>query len=297
MRLVDASRSCGVVWVLLALGSIAVAADKGVLGDDLGDLANTVDKLASPKPATRPASQPADAKRPDPGRGILGDDLGDLEKRVDGLTKPPGGQKLPATLPGTGGDAQPPVIAGGAEGKINRQEWAFMPNKGVTIADGAMTLLSAGAHGSASAWFRPPLTGDFEVRIAFTLPSEAVGKRADLSRGLGIRLESDAGWKQERLLSIDRTADKEGDVILAGHSDQLKDPLKARPKGQTCEIRVQRKGNQFRVALRDGDAADWSELGTVQAEMSPELQLWVTTYVTLGEARGVVRSVQVVEGK
>ena len=105
--------------------------------------------------------------------------------------------------------------------------------------------------------------------------------------------ESAAGWNGDRLISIDRTADRDGDLILAAHSDQVIEPLMARPKGSACEIRIQRKGSQFRVALKDENAKDWNDLGAIDANMSPKVLLWITAYATVGDARAVVSRVEV----
>jgi hypothetical protein len=285
------------------MGTLSVGADKGVLGDDLADLQKSVDALPAASAQTSPqtpATRPADIAPPPPtggmprsdnGKtGILGDDLADLE-RSTGALRPPLVGKPPTTGPATQPLGKVTPVAGA--GKLLPEQWTLKPGRGeASINGGALTLAAAGNNGSSIATFRTPLAGDFELRVAFTLTPGPAANKAPLSRGLGVRIESANGWKGERLLSIDRTADEKGDLILAAGSDQLEPALEARPKSAGSAIRVQRQGDVFRIATREDSAKEWTDLGKIDAKMSPQLEVWLTAYVTGGDVRAVISQVE-----
>ncbi len=284
---------------MLALASAGRAQNKGILGDDLSDLQKSVDGLAGrkigPTDVVKPATMPAEDIRPtvNTKTGILGDDLADLEKKVGGLQPPRVGDQPPVVVkPATQPFIQHPPDAAS---NIVPEQWFVRADKSASIKDREILLASAGKHGAATATFNAKLAGDFELRVESSLSpaGPADQGKAELSRGFGIRLESDANWKESRLLSVDRTADKEGDILLAAHSDQIEPPLIARPKGSNGAIRIQRQGDRFRVAYRDENATRWTGIGDVDAKMSPKLELWLTTYVTGGEIRATVKRVEV----
>ena len=56
----------------------------------------------------------------------------------------------------------------------------------------------------------------------------------------------------------------------------------------------QRQGDRFRVACREENAKEWTDMGTIEAKMSPQPELWLTAYVTGGEVRATAKRFDVV---
>ena len=297
----------------MAAGSICLGEDKGILGDELAELQKSVDSL----PATKSTDSQSSAAKPSGGgvgddddapvppaasdrNDLLGNDLAELEQAVGGLRPPPARERPattdttstnPLTRPRDGG----PTVAD--KGNLVSEQWTIKAGRGGTsINYGQLTLAVAGTNSATNATLRTPLSGDFDLHVEYTLePHPAGGGFAPLGRGLGIRLESTRGWKEGRLLSIDRTADETADILLAAESDQLEPALVARPKGSGGTVRVQRRGDRFRIAHREESAKEWRDLGQVQSRMSPDLELWLTAYVERGDVRATVRRVELAQ--